>query len=260
MDPSDATSAARFLPLSAGVARELGPGPLDHVATTGSTNEDLASAARAGDGSGAVLVTDHQTAGKGRLGRRWEDVPGDSLLVSLRVPVPPDRAAAAVRALAAAARAAVDERCDPPVLAKWPNDLVVLDGAGAGKLAGVLAEFVDGPMPCVVIGIGINLRSADRGLGATSVVQCGGPDDRDGLLADILRGFARRLEDDAAVLEELRTHSATLGSPVRVELPDSTELRGTATELADDGSLVVTAADGSRHVVGVGDVIHLRRD
>ena len=53
------------------------------VAETGSTNADLVAAARRGAPFGTVLVADHQTAGRGRLGRRWDAPPGASLLVSV---------------------------------------------------------------------------------------------------------------------------------------------------------------------------------
>ncbi|MEZ5243848.1 MAG: biotin--[acetyl-CoA-carboxylase] ligase [Acidimicrobiales bacterium] len=258
MDPSDATSADGFLPLSSATAKAVGPGPLRHVASTGSTNTDLADEARAGDSSGTVLVTDHQTAGRGRLDRVWEDVPGDALLVSFRIPTPATGAGGVVRALGAAARAAVDGLCRDRVLAKWPNDLVVVDGAAPGKLAGLLAEFVGGDTPCVVVGIGINIRPVADLPGATSMVECGGPDDRDRVLAALLEELGPRLADGSGVLDDLRTHSATIGSRVRVEMPDGIELRGDAVDLTADGELVVQSDDGVDHVVSTGDVVHLR--
>jgi BirA family biotin operon repressor/biotin-[acetyl-CoA-carboxylase] ligase len=163
-----------------------------------------------------------------------------------------------VRALGAAARAVVDDLCPERVCAKWPNDLVVTDGASPGKLAGVLAEYVGGRQPCVVIGIGINIRPIERQPGATSIVECGGPDDRDRLLAALVEQFADRRRDDSGVLEELRTHSATLGAPVRVEMPGGDEFTGTATGLTADGELVVRDDDGRDRVVAAGDVVHVR--
>ncbi len=56
---------------SSAAARRAGLGPLRHVAVTGSTNDDLVAEARNGLTSPCVLVADHQTAGKGRIGRRW---------------------------------------------------------------------------------------------------------------------------------------------------------------------------------------------
>jgi BirA family biotin operon repressor/biotin-[acetyl-CoA-carboxylase] ligase len=260
MNPISATSAARFLPISTKAAGEVGPGPLHHVTETGSTNADLAEQARRGDATAVVLVADHQTAGRGRLDRKWDDDPGTALLASFRVPADATTASRAVQALGAAARAAIDGLCTRSVLMKWPNDLVVLEGPSPGKLAGVLAEFVAEPTPCVVIGIGINIAPIRRQPGATSVNECGGADDRDVVLAALLREFAPRLEDWAGVLSEVRENSATLGARVRVELPGGDEVVGVAIDVTADGQLVVDDDEGSRHVVATADVVHLRPD
>src|SRR4051812_32490171 len=90
-----------------------------------------------GDPEGATVVTDHQTAGRGRLGRVWEDVPGRSILMSVllrpSVPMPlwPELSLVSGEAVAAALRA---EGIDASL--RHPNDVVV---AGR-KLVGVLAE------------------------------------------------------------------------------------------------------------------------
>jgi BirA family biotin operon repressor/biotin-[acetyl-CoA-carboxylase] ligase len=160
----------------------------------------------------------------------------------------------------AAARAAVDQLCRDVVLAKWPNDLVSIDGPAPGKLGGVLAEFVEGDTPCVVVGIGVNIRPIEGQPGASSVVECGGTDDRDRVLAALLSELAPRLGDESGVIDDLRSHSATIGSRVRVELPDGAELRGEAVDLTTDGELVVRTDDEALHIVATGDVIHLRRD
>ena len=262
MDPSGATSAARFLPMGAAAAEAAGLGPLRHLAVTGSTNADLVDEARAGHAGAAVLVADHQTAGRGRLDRTWDDTAGNALLVSVRLPVRsdearPDGAGAAVRALGAAGRAAADGMCRDRVLTKWPNDLVVVDGPAPGKLAGVLAAFVDGATPSVVVGIGVNVRSAPTPL-ATSIVECGGPDDRDALLAALLSELSVRLADESGVIDELRRHSATVGSRVRAELPGGAVLVGGAVDRTDDGELIVRDDEGRDQVVTAGDVVHLR--
>jgi BirA family biotin operon repressor/biotin-[acetyl-CoA-carboxylase] ligase len=106
------------------------------------------------DPEGATVVTDHQTAGRGRLGRTWEDVPGRSILMSvlLRPPVPvplwPELSLVAGDAVAAALRElGVDASL------RHPNDVVV---AGR-KLVGVLPEASQGR---VVLGIGVNVNQA----------------------------------------------------------------------------------------------------
>ncbi|HEY6622517.1 MAG TPA: biotin--[acetyl-CoA-carboxylase] ligase [Acidimicrobiales bacterium] len=122
-----------------------------------STNRYLLSEARAGAGEGLVVVADHQSAGRGRLGRRWEAPPGANLLASVllrpHLPFEARHLASAVVALAAADACAALGGVAASI--KWPNDLLV-DGR---KLAGVLAEAdvgTEGRAP-IVVGIGINV-------------------------------------------------------------------------------------------------------
>lgn len=245
------------------MANATGLGPLRHVEVTGSTNADLATEARNGDCGPAVLVADHQSAGRGRLGREWNDDRGNALLVSIRVPAALRSVGDVVAAVGAAARSAADQLTTSTVLTKWPNDLVVEDGAAPGKLGGVLAEYVAEPNESVVVGVGINVSAIAREPGATSMSQCGMKQrgsltDRDQLLSGLLSGLAPRLTDPVAVLEELRTNSATLGTRVRVELPGNRIVTGEAVGLSDDGHLVLRCDDATNRTITTGDVIHLR--
>jgi BirA family biotin operon repressor/biotin-[acetyl-CoA-carboxylase] ligase len=180
---------------------------------------------------GSAVVADHQTSGRGRLGRAWDSPPGASLLASFVLPF---RDLALFAAGVAAARA-----CGPEVRLKWPNDLYV-EGQ---KLAGLLAERHGDR--CVV-GIGINLSWAPEGAAMLDR-------DREELLADL----AGELEDwfgatDEAILGAWRERSMTLGSWVRIEL-DGDRFEGLAEAIENDGALIV----GGRRVT-VGDVVHLR--
>jgi BirA family transcriptional regulator, biotin operon repressor / biotin---[acetyl-CoA-carboxylase] ligase len=182
---------------------------------------------------GSVVVTDHQSAGRGRLRRTWDTPSGTALLASF---VMPARSLASLAAGVAAAHA-----CGPRARLKWPND-VLLDGA---KLAGILAELHGDR---VVIGIGINLTWAPAG-----AAMLGAGTDRDGLLeqlvAELERWFAA---PDGEVLAAWRERADTLGRMVSVELPGE-RFQGLAEEVAGDGSLIVAG-----RAVAAGDVIHLR--
>ena len=95
---------------------------LEHVQATGSTNADLmARACDAADGT--VRVTDHQTAGRGRLGRRWDAPPGANLLVSVlvRPDWSPERHPLVTPSLAVAV-VDVLARSGVVTAVKWPND------------------------------------------------------------------------------------------------------------------------------------------
>jgi len=180
---------------------------------------------------GTVVVADHQTAGRGRLGRRFEAPPGTALLASW---VMPAHTLAPIAAGVAAAQACGDE-----VRLKWPNDLL-LDGR---KLGGILVERIG--QKCVV-GTGINLHWAPPGAARLSV-------DRDELLVRMEREMPHWFgATGAEVCAAWRQRSDTLGRLVRVELPGET-FEGIAQDLGSDGSLIV----GGRSVTA-GDVIHLQ--
>ena len=121
-------------------------GDVRWVPETGSTNADALELARQGEGEGVVLVADHQTAGRGRLGRTWQAPVGGSLLCTILLRPPAPVAASTTMAVAVAAADAVAELTGCTARLKWPNDLV-WPGDGSSpdrKLAGILAE-VDWP-------------------------------------------------------------------------------------------------------------------
>jgi BirA family biotin operon repressor/biotin-[acetyl-CoA-carboxylase] ligase len=100
----------------------------------------------------SVVVTDRQTAGRGRRGRAWQSPPGASLAVSMFARHGADMRwpPATGLALGVAATEALQRNGAPDIRLKWPNDLV----AGERKLGGILIETcADG----VVAGIGLNL-------------------------------------------------------------------------------------------------------
>ena len=206
--------------------------------------------AREGAPEGLVAVADHQTAGRGRLGRRWEAPPGANLLCSILLR-PPAISWLAVARVSLAARAAVRDVAGVDAGLKWPNDLVVDVDGESRKLAGVLAE-VDGD--AVVVGIGINVGWAPPDLPAV----CLGEDvSRDEVLAAMLESLAGWLaKSDADVASAYREACVTLNRAVRVELPDEI-VTGNASDVADSGHLLVDTGACLREI-SAGDVVHLR--
>lgn len=232
-----------------------------------STNTALLDAARGGAPEGLVFVADHQTAGRGRLDRRWQAPPGSSLLVSvlLRPSIAPSQAhrVTAIVGLAASDACAKVAGVDPKL--KWPNDLVVDDR----KLGGILAEAVveAGGLTAVVVGMGLNVNwpaplPDDLAATATACNLAAGRDvDRDALLGSFLDRLDARYDasgDDVTALDDVRARSATLGREVRVELPGDRVVIGRAVDLAEDGALLVETRPGEVVRVSVGDVVHLR--
>jgi BirA family biotin operon repressor/biotin-[acetyl-CoA-carboxylase] ligase len=234
------------------------------VDTTVSTNVDVAAAARAGEPEGFVLVAEQQSAGRGRLDRRWESPARAGLTFSalLRPTLEPAQLSlmpliaglAIVEALLAVGR--VD------AMLKWPNDVMV-DGF---KLGGVLVEVAGGG---VVVGVGLNVSTREDELPvetATSLLLCGGVTDREPLLKEVLRSLARRYAewrrsgDPGSVLPAYRERCETIGRKVELELPGGDVVRGTAVDVDDTGRLVLSDDDtGERTAWLVGDVTHARK-
>lgn len=216
------------------------------VDETGSTNADLAALAGDGAPDHSVLATRHQTAGRGRLDRRWDAPPGSNLLVSILfrdVPEVPHELTWRV-ALAAAAASATVAGVHP--LLKWPNDLLV-DGR---KLAGILSQAGPG---WVVSGIGLNVGWAPEG--AAKLID--GGEDVEPL--DVLAAMLGALDAQPAdIWPAYRASLATLGAEVRVELPGGENVFGRAIDVARDGRLVVLDQCGMTQRFDAADIVHLR--
>ena len=140
---------------------------------------------------------------------------------------------------------------------KWPNDLLLEWPGGSGKLAGLLAEIIDGDMPSVVVGLGMNIAAAPPEPAAVSLADAGIRTTRDEVLAALLETLPDYLTDPASARDELLAASATIGSRVRVISADGSSIVGTARSVDASGRLIVTV-HGRDHVVDAGDVFHLR--
>jgi len=142
---------------------------------------------------GAVAVTEEQTQGRGRLGRRWEAAAGSSILVSVLLvpPVEPPRLPELSLVAGGAVAQAIAEITGIEPAIKFPNDLLI----GMRKVAGILAESSEGR---VVLGIGVNVNQTAQELPADTLtpptslrVVLGEPVDRARLLAAILLHLER---------------------------------------------------------------------
>lgn len=232
------------------------------MAETGSTNADALALARAGAPEGIVLVADHQTAGRGRLGRTWQAPAGASLLATVLLRPAPELAEVVTFSVALAMAEGVEAITAGAVRPrlKWPNDLTVDDR----KLAGVLAEadWHDGAV-AVCVGVGVNCNWPEevpaelRGTLVALNHLTGLEVDRRALLDAFLRALdAYDGVDRASLLDAWRARSATLGREVRVDL-GADVVEGTAVDVTAEGHLVVESAAG-RRALAVGDVTHLR--
>ena len=253
---------------------------------TGSTNDVAKDLAARGAPEGTVVVADEQTAGRGRLARRWLAPPRTSLLCSLlfRPDLPPIQAQRLTMLCSLAAADAIEQVAGLQVHLKWPNDLVVksqlanrksavrnlhspfsiLYSPTWRKLAGILTEtgITGERLDFAVVGIGINVNVGPEALptlapDATSILaEVGCPVDRVALLVAFLAGVERRyqgLRAGESPYREWAVRLATLGQPVEVSTPAGV-LAGVAESVDEDGALLLRLPDGGWRRLLAGDV------
>jgi len=226
--------------------------------TLGSTNGWLGAGEGASAVAPALCMTDHQTHGAARRGRRWETLPGNlTFSVLQRLAPPPGGAGALALVTGIAVARTLQDETGVPVRIKWPNDLFV---AGT-KLGGLLIEarHENGKRLRIVGGIGINLVRDERlaGLGATSLAEHGvAPAHRDALLvsvtAAVLDAWARfeahgwaAFRSDWTRVDLLHERAVTvLDGPVGT----TNTFTGIARGVAEDGSLRIDTTAGPRTV------------
>lgn len=225
----------------------------DQVAST----QDVVLAADADFIHGDVLATDDQTAGRGRMDRRWDTPAGTSAAMSmvLRPNLDPQLYGVLTLVVAdALVRWFRELGVDAGV--KWPNDVLGPDGR---KLCGILAQWVP-QSNTVVVGIGTNLdfgetqaletAAALADYGVTFVAQ------------DFVVTARQKLLDAVAVFaanpnaQRLASTMTTIGQQVKAIMPDGEDVVGTAIGLGTTGSLLIQ--DKTMHEVFAADIVHLR--
>lgn len=262
--PLEAEAIRRALP--PGVARRIGA--LEVLAETDSTNARVLAADRP-VGEFSVCLAEHQSAGRGRRGRRWLAPPGSAICLSVggRLPAAPSDYASLPTAVGVACAAALEALGVPGIGLKWPNDLL-LDG---GKLGGILIELrgeSQGPAS-VAVGVGLNVRlgaatrraiTAAGGLPPADLAALAGeaPVDRNRFAAALAAAIAGCLECAPAglgddVLEGWRQRDVLRGREVRIEAAGPGRV-GIALGLDRTGALLLEAPGGARLRVTAGEV------
>lgn len=226
--------------------------PFHYFSTTGSTNDEARTLATNGAPSGTTLLADHQTAGRGRLGRQWVAPPNQQLLVSL-IWRPRSGAAPAPLTLAVGvglhrALAAVLPP-NTPLAIKWPNDLEV----SKRKLGGVLVEGGSSEHGAhAIIGFGLNVHpvplSSDVATNPVSLSELGVTRPREELLVALLRSLDSELsrferEGLNETVTYLNRYHALTGETVDVD-----GIRGTVACVAANGALVLDTGSGRQEV------------
>jgi BirA family biotin operon repressor/biotin-[acetyl-CoA-carboxylase] ligase len=238
-------------------------GDVRYFDSIGSTNSEALAWATSGARDKSLVIADEQTAGRGRLGRKWFTPRGTALAFSLILRPTPAEKPYITRIVGLAALALTDSLRIHGLVSqvKWPND-VLLNGR---KVAGILVESVwsGEDVDCLVIGIGMNiLKGAVPSpdllqFPATSLEESLGPDvDREKVLRDILAGiFALRPHiGSESFITSWEKALAFHGEQVRVDQGDGARLTGKLLGLEPDGSLRLGDETGKSITVRFGDV------
>jgi BirA family biotin operon repressor/biotin-[acetyl-CoA-carboxylase] ligase len=226
-----------------------------HYDRIGSTNDEAMRLALEAAAHGTIVHADEQTAGRGRLSRRWLSPPGNLYLsIVLRPDVSEARVIeigfVAALAVADAVNALLPRRLRATL--KWPNDVLV----SGGKIAGILLERSD---DALILGVGLNVLHAPTGVSyqVSTIVGCGGLATVDGARERLLSEFANWLgtweeEGFAPIRTAWLARAHLIGSTIRARLGERF-VTGTFAALDDDGALLLDTAEGRMRIVA-GDV------
>jgi BirA family biotin operon repressor/biotin-[acetyl-CoA-carboxylase] ligase len=211
---------------------------------TTSTQIDLANNFKAGN----VLVAEYQSAGRGRLDRKFEVPPRKGLTFSFCLDAQTELGWIPLITGLAVSNAINKYLNQNLTNVKWPNDLLI-DGK---KLAGILSEKNSFG---VVVGVGINIFQTREELPIDNAVSLSmfGEIDRTELLIEILNELGNMLSNIAIHKNEYRSNCATLGKTVRATLPNGEVIEDMAIAISEEGALLLKNRE-----ISVGDILHLR--
>lgn len=230
---------------------------------------------RSGDTQPCLLVAEHQSHGRGRLGREWIGMAGASLSFSLSLPLAPTNWSGLSLAVGLAVADALDPADPPRLMLKWPNDLWLGEGPGRGrKMGGILIETVAiGASRMCVVGMGINVQPLVSNAAIDTLTYghaCAQELDPTATAPDVLARIARPLVQSLLAFERdgfaplvagYARRDLLLGQPVTTRsaaAPDNS-IEGVAEGVTEDGALRVRS--GSLHHVVSGEVsVRLMQD
>ena len=234
---------------------------------TESTNILAMEMASQGAAEGAVIVTETQTGGKGRLGRKWISPKGNLYFsVILRPDIPTHKAPLITLMGAVAVVSALRKQCDVQAAIKWPNDIFI----SGKKVGGLLTEMSAEPdrIKHIVLGIGVDVNMDVKSLPVeiqalttTLAAETNGMLDRSillrGLLSELDRWYQIFLKNPSDVLREWEELNMTIGNRVAVA-GSGIALKGLAQGIDAEGRLILRLDDGTLRQVAAGDVTILK--
>jgi len=231
-----------------------------------STQIEAKRLARSGSGSGTTVISRVQTAGRGRMDRKWMSPPeGLYFSVVTRPVIPPGQIQILNLAAGIAARKAISSSAGIECDLKWPNDIL----SGNAKLCGIISEAsmeIDS-VHYIVTGIGINVNNSEKlnqnttDFKAATIEQLSGKKiNRSFLLSLFLQYFYEILklfenEGSQEIIKEYRKHCSTLGRNVSV-ITRKGIFKGKVENINQKGELAVLTERGETTFFSAGDVIH----
>jgi BirA family transcriptional regulator, biotin operon repressor / biotin---[acetyl-CoA-carboxylase] ligase len=238
-------------------------GDVRYFETIGSTNDEALAWAADDTPDMSVVIADEQTAGRGRLDRKWFTPKGTALAFSIVLrPTPEERPhLSRIVGLAALAVANALHKHGLDARIKWPNDILIQDR----KVCGILIESVwsGEDIDCAVVGIGVNVLRSSVPPGetlqfpATSLeAEMGQAPDREEILHEILASLIElrpRLGTDEFI-RQWEDLLALRGRTVQVEVDKTPPVTGQISGLDSDGSLKIRNEHGEFVTVRFGDV------
>lgn len=238
-----------------------------------STNSYAFSLDKANMAHGTVILTEHQTAGRGRLGRRWLSPSQKNIACSIIVTDPrlEDHLTWIPLVTGLAIVETFKEDFHIKMALKWPNDIIM----NGKKIGGILCENIrrDHSLGITVVGVGLNINTTPSDFSvellssSTSLsIECGKAFDRNviiSLMCNRLEQWYDRLATGniATIRSSYIAFCATVGCPIRCLKADSEEIHGEAIGIAWDGALQIKAAGNSQQEVmelRSGDITHVR--
>ncbi len=220
-----------------------------------STNTHLKALAAAGAPAGTAVLAEAQTAGRGRLGRRFDSAPGGGVYLSvlLRPACPPEALMSLTAQAAVAVRQALRESCGAEPDIKWVNDLLLNGRKICGILTELSIEAESGLVSYAVVGVGVNCnRGADsfppelRDVAGSLLSQTGRRVDRNALSAALIRRLSALPMPDWR--EEYRAACVNLSREVQLLAPGQPPRQGLALDVDEEAALVVRTAAGVERV------------
>jgi BirA family transcriptional regulator, biotin operon repressor / biotin---[acetyl-CoA-carboxylase] ligase len=241
-------------------------GGVRYFDSTGSTNDEALKWASEGASDLSLVISDEQTAGRGRSGHKWYTPPGSAIACSLILRPSPIELMHSARITGLGALALIDSLralgLFPQI--KWPNDVLV----NGRKVAGILVEsdWLGNNLKASVLGLGINvLRTSTPppesiAFPATCIeVELGYPVDRIDLLKEILSALFkwRNKVGRDEFIQAWEDALAFRGQQVQVITDSLPPVTGELVGLEPNGNLKVRSLDGNFHLLKFGE-IHLR--